>query len=95
MYDICLNSDHDPTMVIDNEIQNAVNSLNRGKATDVYGVTAEHVYYGGQEPPALKLGILNPIFKKKKKKKKKKGNFPLFWQGLLKLFWSRESNLLC
>ena len=51
------------------------------ESADGYGVTAEHVYYGGQEllntvntlinnvllaksiPPAMKLGILNPIFK--------------------------------
>ena len=83
IYDIRLNSDHDPALVTDDKIQNVVNSLNRDKATDVYGVTAEHVYYGGQEllnfvnillnntvlarnvPPALKLGILNPIFRKK------------------------------
>ena len=31
----------------DDEMKKAIASLNRGKAPDVYGVTAEHIYYGG------------------------------------------------
>ena len=31
------------------EISDTVKSLNRGKAPDIYGVAAEHVYYGGQK----------------------------------------------
>ena len=83
IYQLCLNSETVPSMVTSKYIQNAAKSLNRGKAADVYGVTAEHIYYGGQEllsvvktlinnillakdvPPAMKLGILNPIYKNK------------------------------
>ena len=49
IYQHCLNSDNDPTMVTSKEIQNAAKSLNHGKAADVYGVTTEYIYYGGQE----------------------------------------------
>ena len=81
--EICLESAHNPTMVSCKEIRDAAKTLNRGKAADVYGVTAEHIYHGGQElltavqtlfnnilydkdvPPAMKIGILNPIYKNK------------------------------
>ena len=46
IYMICLDSSVDPKPVTDEEIKKAIASLNRGKAPDVYGVTAEHVYYG-------------------------------------------------
>ncbi|MCG7875776.1 MAG: reverse transcriptase domain-containing protein [Candidatus Thiodiazotropha endolucinida] len=48
IYSQCLKTDQDINPVTDNEIIGAINSLNRGKAPDTYGVTAEHVYYGGQ-----------------------------------------------
>ena len=91
IYQLCLNSEIVPTMVTSKDIQNAAKLLNRGKAADVYGVTAEHIYYGGQElltvvktiinnfllakddPPAMKLGILNPIFKNKANTKESQG----------------------
>ena len=62
-------------------------SLNRGKAPDAYGVTAEQIYNEGpvvmncvknlinnipfnkEVPTAMKLGILNPIFKNKGSRK--------------------------
>ena len=45
----CLASSANPEPVTDKEIRNAVKSLNRGKATDAFGVTAEHIYYGGRD----------------------------------------------
>lgn len=83
IYMICFDSSLHPEPVTDKEINDAAASLNRGKAPDAYGVTAEHIYYGGREvkncvktlintilfnkqvPSAMKLGILNPIFKNK------------------------------
>ena len=48
---ICLDSNGDPQYMTDEEMLHvsAVRSLNRGKAADGYGVTAEPVSYGGQE----------------------------------------------
>lgn len=49
IYMICLDQNEPPVEVTDEEMDIAIKSLNRGKAPDGYGVTAEHVYYGGQD----------------------------------------------
>ena len=49
IYDLCLDSQYEVKPVTDKEISDAVISLNRGKAPDIYGVAAEHVYFGGQK----------------------------------------------
>lgn len=54
IYDLCLDSKYEVKPVTEKEISDAVKSLNRGKAPDIYGIAAEHVYYGGQQ-------ILNSI----------------------------------
>ena len=51
IYMICLDSSTEPNTVTDDEMKKAIASLNRGKAPDVYGVTAEHIYYG--EPAVM------------------------------------------
>ena len=61
IYQLCLNSEIVPTMVTSKDIQNAAKSLNRGKAADVYGVTAEHIYYGGQELLSMVKTLINNI----------------------------------
>ena len=61
MYHLCLNSETVPTMVTSKDIQNAAKSLNRGKAADVHGVTAEHIYYGGQELLSVVKTLINNI----------------------------------
>lgn len=61
IYAICLNSDSEPQLVTDEEILSAVKSLNRGKAADGYGVTAEHVYHGGQDLPNAVKSLINNI----------------------------------
>ena len=43
---IRLDSSTEPNPVTDDEMKKAVASLKIGKALDVYGVTAEHIYYG-------------------------------------------------
>ena len=47
IYMICLDASTEPNPVTDDEMKEAIASLKRGKAPDVYGVTAEHIYYGG------------------------------------------------
>ena len=61
IYAICLNSDSEPQLVTDEEILSAVKSLNRGKAADGYGVTAEHVYHGGQDLLKVVKSLINNI----------------------------------
>ena len=38
-----------------------IKSLNRGKAPGGYGVTAEHVYYGGQTILSVVKSLINNI----------------------------------
>ena len=61
IYMICLDSSVDPKPVTDEEIKKAIASLNRGKAPDVYGVTAEHVYYGGHAVTNCVQTLINNI----------------------------------
>ena len=61
IYMICLDSSVDPKPVTDEEIKKAIASLNRGKAPDVYGVTAEHVYYGGPAVTNCVQTLINNI----------------------------------
>ena len=35
-------------LVTKQQVKEAINSLNRGKAADIYGLTAEHFLYGGE-----------------------------------------------
>ena len=44
--------------VILEELNTAINSLNRGKALDVYGLSVENVLHGGEQ---LKLKLLEVI----------------------------------
>ena len=43
------------------QISDAVKSLNRGKAPDIYGVAADHVYYGGQKTLDAIKTLINDI----------------------------------
>lgn len=43
------------------EIKSAIHSLNRGKAPDACGVTAEHLYYGSEQLIEVTLDIMNTI----------------------------------
>ena len=61
IYAICLNSDSEPQLVTDDEVRSAVKSLNRGKAADGYGVTAEHVYHGGQDLLNIVVSLINNV----------------------------------
>jgi hypothetical protein len=39
------------------EVRKAINSLNRNKAADFYGITAENIVYGGDNHVVLGLGL--------------------------------------
>ena len=45
------------------QVKKAISSLNRGKAADFYGVTAEHFIYGGEELLRATTDILNSLFR--------------------------------
>ena len=65
IYVICLDSRTEPSPVTDDKVKKAASSLNRGKAPDAYGVTAEHIYYGGQKVMnCVKMLINNILFNK-------------------------------
>ena len=40
----------------------AINSLNRGKAPDVYGLPVENVLQGGEQLKLVLLDVINDIF---------------------------------
>lgn len=61
IYALCLDPKHVLKPVTEVEIKDAVNSLNRGKAPDIYGVSAEHVYYGGQQVLSTIHTLINDI----------------------------------
>ena len=44
------------------EVKKAVNSLNRNKAADFYGITAENIVYGGDNVVAYIQEVLNKTF---------------------------------
>ena len=60
---ICVvpDSTHEINPVTTKEITDAVKSLNRGKAPDVYGVSAEHICYGGQQILDIIKTLMNDI----------------------------------
>ena len=61
IHSICLNSTQEIQSISDKEIQDMIASLNRWKAPDVYGVTAEHLIYGGQNTLDIVKVLMNCI----------------------------------
>lgn len=45
------------------QVRNAIKSLNKGKALDAHGLSAEHFIYGGGNLEQLLMNIINTIFK--------------------------------
>ena len=58
--DIC--KDSPATIVSEEQVRNAIKSLNTGKAPDVYGVTAEHLLNGGEAAVKATTNLVNSIF---------------------------------
>jgi hypothetical protein len=44
------------------ELDKAVDKLNRGKSSDIYGVTAECIAYGGEKLRNVLLNLINTSF---------------------------------
>lgn len=61
IYLICLNVSQDISLVTDQEIKDAIQKLNRGKAPDGYGVSAEHIIHGEQDVLDIIKLLLNQI----------------------------------
>ncbi|MEW8544512.1 MAG: reverse transcriptase domain-containing protein, partial [Candidatus Thiodiazotropha sp.] len=55
--------DREIPVVTMEELKRSINSINKGKATDIYGLMIEHVAYGGEELASCILSIINCIFK--------------------------------
>ncbi|MES9904479.1 MAG: reverse transcriptase domain-containing protein [Sedimenticola sp.] len=56
---ICTDTAHQPVTI--NEVETACKSLNRGKAQDVYGISAEHLFYGGATLLRTVQTVINAI----------------------------------
>lgn len=62
--DMCCELKQSPTELVTNQqVKDAIKSLNRGKAADVYGLTAEHFLYGGDGLVDTTTDIINGLFK--------------------------------
>ncbi|MCG7868271.1 MAG: reverse transcriptase family protein, partial [Candidatus Thiodiazotropha taylori] len=61
--DLCSSSLNNQTCKLTTDmVRKAITSLNRGKAADFYGVTAEHFLYGGDELLQITTEILNSLY---------------------------------
>ena len=54
-----------PEPVTDKKITDAVKSLIQGKAPDAFGVTAEHIYYGGRDVINSVKFLINSVLSNK------------------------------
>ncbi|KAK3103658.1 hypothetical protein FSP39_020819 [Pinctada imbricata] len=61
--DICNEAQGLPYSVSMEEIRDEVKKLNKGKAPDAYGITAEHIIYAGETVLEFLCTIFNAIFK--------------------------------
>ena len=62
--DMCSNlNTESQELVTRQQVEEAIISLNRGKAPDVYGLTAEHFLYGGEALVDTTTSIINGLFK--------------------------------
>ena len=50
-------------LVTKQQVEEAINSLNRGKAADVYGLIDQHFLYGGEGLVETTTDIINGLFK--------------------------------
>ena len=60
--DICEASKGDYSPVAEDEVEKALNSLNRGKAADIFGLTTEHLACASNELIPVLTALLNCIF---------------------------------
>ena len=60
--DICEASKGDYSPVAEDEVKKALNSLNKGKAADIFGLTTEHIACASCELIPVLTALLNCIF---------------------------------
>ncbi|MEW8546756.1 MAG: reverse transcriptase domain-containing protein, partial [Candidatus Thiodiazotropha sp.] len=63
--DMCCGSpvEVEPRYIAKEDVEKAISKLNRGKAADFYGVTAEHFLYGGEELLSITTDIINCLYR--------------------------------
>ncbi|MEW8547754.1 MAG: reverse transcriptase family protein, partial [Candidatus Thiodiazotropha sp.] len=61
--DMCVEGHRDTKPVTQEQVKRAISSLNRGKAADIYGITAEHFLHGGPELLQITTDIINSIYR--------------------------------
>ena len=61
IFSICTNTTEKVKLISDKEIHDALKSLNRGKAPDVYGMDAEHLVFGGKNQMDILKLLMNRI----------------------------------
>lgn len=52
------------SQVTQEQVKRAISSLNTGKSADIYGVTAEHFVYGGDELLQVVTDLINNLYRK-------------------------------
>ena len=60
--DICKWQQKDSISLIISEIEKAINSLNKGNAADIYGLTVEHFLFGGEELLKSVAAVIQELF---------------------------------
>ena len=60
--DLCESSVDQYDAVTDQELADALCSLNKGKAADIYGLTTEHLSYAADTLPLVLTTLMNSIF---------------------------------
>ena len=65
IFDICTHMANSPTnfeTITVPEVKEAISSLNKNKAEDIYGIVAEHILYGGEVLLEFLTTIINQLF---------------------------------
>ena len=65
IFDICTHMANSPTnieTITVPEVKEAISSLNKNKAADIYGIVAEHILYGGKVLLEFLTRIINQLF---------------------------------
>ena len=60
---LCTKCPTDYKQITPEQVKKAISSLNRGKAADIYGVTAEHFIHGGDALIDTTVGIINSLYR--------------------------------
>ena len=61
--ELCTRYPSEIKQITPDQVKKAILSLNRGKSADIYGVTAEHFIYGGDELLMATVDIINSLYR--------------------------------